>query len=1220
MRLLTKIIFINSANIPYAEVMLDGNVHFSGTQGVGKSTVLRALLFFYNADKMRLGIQQGQKSFEEFYFRNSNSYIAYEVATDHGTYTILVSRRSGKIEFRFIDAPFRRDWIVADDGRATSDWIQIRERIGTGTDISAKIDSFEQYRRIIYGYRDSSHRYDKYALLESPKYQSIPRSIQNVFLNSKLDADFVKDTIIRSMSDADDSISLAAYRRHVADFEREFEEIDCWFRKDSKGEIPVRIKADKVVATYRLLLAYDHEILRTWHKLNHSVAHAREQLPLVADRIKEVAAERKKVTDKMEAAKKEFDTDHGKLLTKIGGIQMRLDDIRKKQKHYEKLGIAGIIAFVERESSLKTEKEQKEKTLAALQQQYTDVATRFDVLRDAINAEITAYNLQQQKDVQDLKDKQRAALDKADETCDTEKKNADEAYNEWVAASDERMTSLTAEFQRADKHLAALEFFAPLKAEIDACDKKINGYDTEEKDCKAEIKLTEIALENITNSLQLKQQQIESECEAACAAASLQLETLSAELEATNRMLEQWEGSLYQWLSENRPGWEQNIGKIVDEQHVLYASGLNPQLDEAARGPLSLYGLQIDLDAIPTHHRTPDEYRGLQAEQKAAANSKAAEIEGLRSKCDEDLKALNKAARPAVEEKKQALVNLRVRLGQLPNLKKDEQTTRRTLVDQQTEKIEAEREKRTASFNEAQLALENEKSERQKQKDKHDKAEKARKSARKAMIAQHKKDLKEFEDKQKAEREEKMKGFNDRLEVVNNAERDEMKSKGADTEAIEACRREIEAIETMLKSIEEQRHYVIEYHKDEDELLSHEQEFRNSKKQLQEKDENLFKEYSLREERRKKFCEAYNEQIKVLGKQHEDMSDGLAQYDRMLNVENIVPEYLMADDKTERTTDDCARLISELRGAFNAKHQKADELKRAVNAFNSHFGTNNTFNFIEPVDDDDYPTFALNLMDFLDNNKIEDYRERVSVLYQDILRGISREVGLLMDHSAEVKKIINDINADFRERNFAGVIRSIELRAEESSDALMLLLKSIRDFTEENAMNIGEQNLFSDTDTNRVNARVVEYLKDLMKQLQRNPARTELTLSDAFTLKFRIRENDNDSGWRERINNVGSDGTDILVKAMVNIMLINVFKTKAARRNADFIVHCMMDEIGKLHPSNVAGILQFANVRNIYLINSSPMSYNADIYKHNYLLEKDSRSQTRITRLLSIKA
>ena len=59
MKYLNKIVFINSANITYSEVAVDGNVHFTGTQGVGKSTVLRALLFFYNADKHKLGIQNG---------------------------------------------------------------------------------------------------------------------------------------------------------------------------------------------------------------------------------------------------------------------------------------------------------------------------------------------------------------------------------------------------------------------------------------------------------------------------------------------------------------------------------------------------------------------------------------------------------------------------------------------------------------------------------------------------------------------------------------------------------------------------------------------------------------------------------------------------------------------------------------------------------------------------------------------------------------------------------------------------------------------------------------------------------------------------------------------------------------------------------------------------------------------------------------------------------
>ena len=176
MRHLNKIIFLQSANIPYAEVLLDGNVHFSGTQGVGKSTVLRALLFFYNADKMRLGIQQGQKSFEEFYFRHSNSYIVYEVKTDQSAYTILTLRSQGKAVFRFIDAPYRREWFVGDDGKVESDWIRIRLKINeSGAEISDLIDTYEQYRNIIFGNtHDRSHRYDKYALVKSSKYQNIP--------------------------------------------------------------------------------------------------------------------------------------------------------------------------------------------------------------------------------------------------------------------------------------------------------------------------------------------------------------------------------------------------------------------------------------------------------------------------------------------------------------------------------------------------------------------------------------------------------------------------------------------------------------------------------------------------------------------------------------------------------------------------------------------------------------------------------------------------------------------------------------------------------------------------------------------------------------------------------------------------------------------------------------------------------------------------------------
>ena len=71
-------------------------------------------------------------------------------------------------------------------------------------------------------------------------------------------------------------------------------------------------------------------------------------------------------------------------------------------------------------------------------------------------------------------------------------------------------------------------------------------------------------------------------------------------------MLAHLDGSLYKWLCENTEGWENTIGKVVDEERVLYAEGLEPRLSGASDG---LFGIQLNLDNIDSVHRTPDEYR-----------------------------------------------------------------------------------------------------------------------------------------------------------------------------------------------------------------------------------------------------------------------------------------------------------------------------------------------------------------------------------------------------------------------------------------------------------------------------------------------------------------------------------------------------------------------------------------------------------------------------------
>jgi hypothetical protein len=145
----------------------------------------------------------------------------------------------------------------------------------------------------------------------------------------------------------------------------------------------------------------------------------------------------------------------------------------------------------------------------------------------------------------------------------------------------------------------------------------------------------------------------------------------------------------------------------------------------------------------------------------------------------------------------------------------------------------------------------------------------------------------------------------------------------------------------------------------------------------------------------------------------------------------------------------------------------------------------------------------------------------------------------------------------------------------------------------------------------------VTLLENLLTQIGQAKSRV-LKLEDAFELEFRIRENENDTNWVSRLANVGSNGTDVLVKSMIYINLLHIFKTNDSRQKANTVLHCLIDEVGILHDSNVSGLITFAGERNIMLVNGSPNSHNEQDYKHIYMFRKDSRTnKTVITKLIS---
>ena len=184
MKHLNRIIFINSASMRYEELELDGNIHLSGFSGAGKTTIERAILYFFTADQRNLGIDlNSQETFVQHYFASGDSHIVYEVKKDDGAFCVILTNSENRIQYAFVDSPYRKEWIVDPVTRmVSSSWSEITKNIPQHIDRDLVIN-IKDYIEILWGcHRD--HKYARYMLAESKGYDNLLKSLKNVFLHS----------------------------------------------------------------------------------------------------------------------------------------------------------------------------------------------------------------------------------------------------------------------------------------------------------------------------------------------------------------------------------------------------------------------------------------------------------------------------------------------------------------------------------------------------------------------------------------------------------------------------------------------------------------------------------------------------------------------------------------------------------------------------------------------------------------------------------------------------------------------------------------------------------------------------------------------------------------------------------------------------------------------------------------------------------------------------
>lgn len=1187
---------------------LTGNIHVIGKNGTGKSSILRAILFFYSAHTEGLGLKANQSSFINFYFPHPNSWLVYEVQGNQGLFTVAACRQSSRISFRFVNGAYEREMFMDQEGLVFTHTELLSQIKTRGLHHSPSIDAYEEYRSIIYGTISGAGKTDfrKYALFEADKHDNVWRTISNIFLNAGLESLFIKQTLIESISDKAFNIDLKLIQKELDAFSHNRRDIDTYRRLINKPDrILQLVEQHKELEKKKEQLAEDLAKSR-----NASLTSQKQTESKIQSLLKQLGQEEQTA----QALELEQQSEITALNKQLGVLEHHLSTATYYQSHYENINISTIISALAKKPGLERELENRQAEYQVLTSEFANIEQEFGIRIEALEQERSQLQLdltQQKTEKEQLAAKGKEQLNNDIDkqlqeirTQSLEKQHRIRA--EWTSAN-----SQFQELKIQEIHLQTREFLeteiSQLKESLAETAQSPNQLHSQIALAKEQVKHLDLQesyeLKQLDADKSLKQKQVQEE-----------VAVRENRIQTIHTQIEQSQTAFIGWLSGRYPDWEKNIGKVCREE-VLFHPYLNPGIERLNE---LLFGVHIDLEelevAVPSVDSLHQEAQTLQEQVNGLQKEWITFVQNWEKKkrnCDKRYRQKRKKIAKDIRQHENLLEQLSLLQKKL-RVKIDEQHLKAQQLKQQQllalqYKLQAQKELMDTSMQRLQ-----------EEENKLEQLTHELKQQKQDRIHELKGSLDQELQHIQQEQQEALATIDARKELLLNEKVQALAGNGMNEQQLISLQTAISKLQTQLQDIQDQQETEILYKRDKIDYLDRMDSFQGSIRQLQEQISGLQEEFLRKRQQQTLIIEDIQTEISQAQQELIIYTEELKTFDAFSNsplYKQISP--LLSNITESQAVDSLPLLIQQLHAIDQESLINWETLRRQMTAYLGHFRSNNLFGFPNQLQDDQaYHSFADTILDFVDTQKIEEFEQKINQQYAQLVGKISEEVRALSSLEEEISKLIHRINTSFQESNFVGVVKEIQLKMEDSTNPVVTALKHLKQYQDDYGMQLGGPSLFSQskhTETNKKAIDLLELLADNLKGYKGD----QLRLEDSFQLAFRVLENQNDTGWVERLSNVGSNGTDVLVKAMIYITLLSVFKDGSAKKNQDFRLHCIIDEVGILDSSYLQDLISFANAKDISLINGSPNENNPLAYNHIYHVRRDEQDFVRVNRLIS---
>lgn len=326
----------------------------------------------------------------------------------------------------------------------------------------------------------------------------------------------------------------------------------------------------------------------------------------------------------------------------MGVFDAQLKKTAAKRKHYEEIHIEDILQRVEQETIIEDERRRQEAMKAELEKSYQNVVDKYKALLEQLDMDLRAFRNSKTT----LLNKHQAALMTQKEVLMQEWRKAEtetrEVFQKKISAVDEMMAQLVHEETALKIQKAKVAHENPFAREMETNEQEFAEFTARQFQVETEIKEVELRIETLRQEAEKELEIAELKYQASLDEPKKQKADVEAEIRKIQNLLEKSKGSFSEWLDQNRKGWQENIGKVVDEEEILYNNVLNPQLaaDSLSSSSLSLYGVSINLAAVERKFRTPKELKEQLAEKEQLRADIIKLLNDLQNQHEEDNKTL----------------------------------------------------------------------------------------------------------------------------------------------------------------------------------------------------------------------------------------------------------------------------------------------------------------------------------------------------------------------------------------------------------------------------------------------------------------------------------------------------------------------------------------------------------------------------------------------------